>query len=133
MRHSLAEAHREIRTLAYLLYPPNLSSQGLVATLRGFIDGFRRRTGLAATTHHRRTAGRPLVRHPADRVPDRAGGAGQRASPRRRTAGEHHDHAQDPGLRVIVTDDGQGGRVARTPGRRRHRGMQARLASSAAS
>lgn len=50
MRLSLAEAHKEIRTLSYLLHPPKLSQQGLAATLRTFIDGFQRRTSLTVTT-----------------------------------------------------------------------------------
>jgi two-component system NarL family sensor kinase len=47
MRRELEEAHREIRTLSYLLHPPALAKEGLTATLRGFADGFGKRTGLA--------------------------------------------------------------------------------------
>jgi signal transduction histidine kinase len=47
MRTALAEAQREIRTLTYLLYPPQLTDQGLEATLKTFVYGFRRRTGLS--------------------------------------------------------------------------------------
>ena len=50
MRHALGEAQKEIRTLTYLLYPPKLSSQGLEMTLRSFLDGFRRRTGLSVAS-----------------------------------------------------------------------------------
>lgn len=46
MRRELEEAHREIRTLSYLLHPPALADDGLAATLRAFIDGFRARTGM---------------------------------------------------------------------------------------
>jgi signal transduction histidine kinase len=46
MRLALASAHREIRTFSYLLHPPKLEERGLEATLRAFVDGFGRRTGL---------------------------------------------------------------------------------------
>jgi PAS domain S-box-containing protein len=46
MRASLDEAQREIRTLSYLLYPPNLRDNGLAASLRHFVVGFSNRTGL---------------------------------------------------------------------------------------
>ncbi len=45
MRLELMEAHREIRTLSYLMHPPRLESDQLEATLRQFVDGFQRRTG----------------------------------------------------------------------------------------
>ncbi len=47
MREELMEAHREIRTLSYLLHPPRLAAERLEATLRKFVDGFQRRTGAA--------------------------------------------------------------------------------------
>lgn len=47
MRRELAEAQKEIRTLSYLLHPPQLARDGLSATLRSFVQGFRRRTGLS--------------------------------------------------------------------------------------
>jgi signal transduction histidine kinase len=50
MRRSLAEAHKEIRTLTYLLHPPKLEQNGLTATLRGFVEGYRRRSGLSIVT-----------------------------------------------------------------------------------
>jgi signal transduction histidine kinase len=37
---------REIRTLSYLLHPPLLDEFGLVFALRGYIQGFRKRSGL---------------------------------------------------------------------------------------
>lgn len=43
---SLAEAHREIRAFSYLLFPPNLDRDGLASTVRHFVQGFARRTGL---------------------------------------------------------------------------------------
>ena len=39
---------RELRIFSYLLHPPNLESEGLGATLKQFLDGFSRRTGLEA-------------------------------------------------------------------------------------
>jgi PAS domain S-box-containing protein len=45
MRQELKEAHREIRTLSYLLHPPQLAAERLEATLQQFVDGFERRTG----------------------------------------------------------------------------------------
>ena len=45
---SIDEAQREIRTLSFLLYPPNLERDGLALTLRDFVHGFARRAGLTA-------------------------------------------------------------------------------------
>ena len=50
MRRSLAEAHKEIRTLTYLLHPPKLEQNGLTATLRSYVEGYRRRSGLSVVT-----------------------------------------------------------------------------------
>jgi PAS domain S-box-containing protein len=47
MRSALAAAHREIRTYTYLLHPPHLQRLGLEETLRIFVEGFGRRSGLA--------------------------------------------------------------------------------------
>jgi PAS domain S-box-containing protein len=47
MRTALAAAHREIRTYTYLLHPPHLQRLGLEETLRIFVEGFGRRSGLA--------------------------------------------------------------------------------------
>lgn len=46
VRSSLDEAHREIRTLSYLLFPPDLRANGLAASLRRFVEGFSERTAL---------------------------------------------------------------------------------------
>ena len=39
----------ELRTISYLLHPPLLEELGLTLTLRGFVDGFAKRSGIAAT------------------------------------------------------------------------------------
>jgi PAS domain S-box-containing protein len=49
VRASLDEAQKEIRTLSYLLYPPHLRTNGLAASVRQFVEGFTRRTGLDGT------------------------------------------------------------------------------------
>ena len=43
---SLAEAHKEIRLLSYLLHPPYLEEDGLVKSLDRFVQGFSRRSAL---------------------------------------------------------------------------------------
>jgi len=44
---SLHEASKELRAFTYLLHPPALASDGLIITLRRYIEGFNRRTGLS--------------------------------------------------------------------------------------
>lgn len=39
----------ELRTISYLLHPPLLGELGLGRTLRGYVDGFARRSGIAVT------------------------------------------------------------------------------------
>jgi PAS domain S-box-containing protein len=39
----------ELRTISYLLHPPLLEELGLTLTLRGFVDGFAKRSGIAVT------------------------------------------------------------------------------------
>jgi PAS domain S-box-containing protein len=39
----------ELRTISYLLHPPLLEELGLGRTLRGYVDGFSRRSGIAVT------------------------------------------------------------------------------------
>jgi two-component system NarL family sensor kinase len=45
---SLEEATRELRVFTYLLHPLSLENEGLERTLRTYLDGFARRTGLDA-------------------------------------------------------------------------------------
>lgn len=49
MRGSLREAVREVRTISYLLHPQALTKSGLNGTLRRYVDGFERRTGIELT------------------------------------------------------------------------------------
>jgi len=49
MRTMLAEAHNEIRTLSLLLHPPTLDGTNIADTLRRFVAGFARRTGIRAS------------------------------------------------------------------------------------
>src|SRR5690606_1426784 len=46
MRLSLDEASKELRAFTYLLFPPALAEDGLSATLRRYVAGFERRTGV---------------------------------------------------------------------------------------
>jgi signal transduction histidine kinase len=47
INNELAEAHREIRTLSYLLNPPRQADESLTNTLGGFAQGFARRTEMS--------------------------------------------------------------------------------------
>jgi signal transduction histidine kinase len=49
MQGLIDKALREIRSLSYLLYPPNLDSGGLESSLRSFVEGFSRRSDLNIT------------------------------------------------------------------------------------
>ena len=51
MRLSLDEASKELRAFTYLLFPPALAEDGLSATLRRYIAGFERRTGVRVSIH----------------------------------------------------------------------------------
>jgi two-component system NarL family sensor kinase len=48
---SLEEATRELRVFTYLLHPLALENDGLERTLRTYLDGFARRTGLKSEMH----------------------------------------------------------------------------------
>lgn len=48
--HSLAyEALQEVRSLSYLLHPPELEHLGLVGAIQSYAEGFSRRSGIAVT------------------------------------------------------------------------------------
>ena len=128
--HSLSEAQREIRALAYLLFPPKLSGEGLVETLRSFTEGYRRRSTLSLTTN---------TRGPLDDLPTEVQLAVLRVV--QEALGNAHRHAgarrvaidvvlEKAGLHLTVVDDGKappnpGESVATGVG---IRGMQARFA-----
>lgn len=130
IHHSLTEAHREIRTLSYLLYPPKLSSEGLVETLRHFTEGFRRRSSLAVTT---------TTRGPLDGLPSDVQVAVLRVVQEALGNAQHHANARSVaieivlekgGLRLTVIDDGAAAPTAgkAVPSGVGIRGMQARFA-----
>ncbi len=48
IENSLSEASRELRTLTYLLHPPFLEANGLRETVRRYVEGFGKRTGVTA-------------------------------------------------------------------------------------
>jgi PAS domain S-box-containing protein len=52
---SLEEATKELRAFTYLLYPPDLQSEGLSATLGRYVEGFGKRTGLKITVQSSRS------------------------------------------------------------------------------
>ena len=43
------ESTNELRTISYLLHPPLLEELGLSRTLRGYVEGFSKRSGIAVT------------------------------------------------------------------------------------
>lgn len=43
----LADCIKEVRTLSYLLYPPMLEERGLKSAIDWYLDGFRKRSGIA--------------------------------------------------------------------------------------
>ena len=42
---------REIRTVSYLLHPPSLEREGLLRTLRSYLEGFAKQQGIAIDIH----------------------------------------------------------------------------------
>ncbi|MCR5878927.1 PAS domain-containing protein [Phenylobacterium sp. J367] len=46
LTRSLQEAHREIRTLSYLIHPPGLEHEGVDTLIHRFAEGFARRSGI---------------------------------------------------------------------------------------
>ncbi len=49
---------REVRTLSYVIHPPTLDRVGLIPTLRWYIDGFNRRSGIDVELHAEDNIGR---------------------------------------------------------------------------
>lgn len=116
MRVELMEAHREIRTLSYLMHPPRLQADLLEETLRQFVAGFQRRTGAKVELSF---AG------DIDAMPYRV----QRAIFRvvQEALANAHKHADakrvsvglargEDGLRVEIADDGRTPQLPMVPG-----------------
>jgi signal transduction histidine kinase len=110
---SLAEAQREIRAFSYLLFPPSLDQDGLASTVRHFVEGFGRRTGLTLTYKIDDAADgtAPPVQHTVLRIVQE-------------TLTNVHRHAQatrvslriqvdGPSLKLRITDNGRGLAVTR--------------------
>ena len=109
---AVGEAQKEIRLLSFLLHPPNLERDGLVAGLRAFVSGFSRRSGLKCTLEVRGDVeGLDLeMEHSMFRVAQEA-------------LINVHRHAEASGaavtlardrrnLSLIVSDDGRGAKVS---------------------
>jgi two-component system NarL family sensor kinase len=106
MANELDEALREVRTLSYLLHPPTLAKEGLKKTLRGFVRGFARRTGLSITLSVRGAV--DSLPAPAQRalfrVTQEAIANAHRHSPARRISIDLRRGRA--GVRLTVNDDG---------------------------
>ena len=81
---SLEEATKELRAFTYLLHPPDLQKEGLSATLRRYVEGFGRRTGLKITVRSCRSRRPTIVTASANAAPHCSGSIDQRVSPRLR-------------------------------------------------
>ena len=116
MRDELMEAHRQIRTLSYLLHPPRLEAERLTGTLRQYVEGFQRRTGAKVELN---------LEGAIDEMPYRV----QRAIFRvlQEAMANAHKHASArlisvavcrdaEGLRLRVTDDGRNPVLLIVPG-----------------
>jgi signal transduction histidine kinase len=53
-----SESQKEIRALSYLLHPPELDLLGLVGALRGYLQGYEKRTGIRAILDVKKDIGR---------------------------------------------------------------------------
>jgi signal transduction histidine kinase len=47
VEEALQQSIREVRTVSYLLHPPLLDEMGLAPALRGYVDGYMERSGIA--------------------------------------------------------------------------------------
>jgi signal transduction histidine kinase len=129
MGHALDEANREIRTLTYLLHPPELDELGPEMALRRFIDGFSKRSRLKVVMELRGdlSAAPPPIAKAVYRIVQEA-----------LTNVHRHSHAGNVlvrlrlgrfGLRLTIADNGGGeGLTARiSPTGVGIRGMEARM------
>jgi signal transduction histidine kinase len=129
MGHALDEANREIRTLTYLLHPPELDELGPEVALRRFVDGFSRRSrlGVVMELQGDLSAAPPPIAKAVYRIVQEA-----------LTNVHRHSHAarvvvrlrlSGRGLRLTIADNGGGGEVtARIPATGVGiRGMEARV------
>ena len=105
---SLNEAVKETRVLSYLLKPRGLARDGLASTVRQFLEGFARRTGLQVTLEADAAVDRapaPL-QHAALRIIQEALlNANRHAQARRVSVELAVDGAQ---LVISIADDGRG-------------------------
>jgi signal transduction histidine kinase len=105
---SLNEAVKETRVLSYLMKPRGLARDGLASTVRQFLEGFARRTGLQVTLEADAAVDRapaPL-QHAALRIIQEAlMNANRHAQARRVSVELAVDDAQ---LTMSIADDGRG-------------------------
>lgn len=133
---SLEEASRELRTFTYLLHPPELARDGLVSTLRRYIEGFSRRTGLGVALRSDGGADKlpQALQHSLMRIVQEClANVHRHASASRATV---HLRRVGDRLHLVVTDDGRGlpsergtshGKVETLPAGVGIAGMSARL------
>ena len=105
---SVSEAVKETRVLSYLMHPHSLARNGLSATVRQFLEGFRQRTGLeAALKLDGAVDGAPApVQHAALRIIQEALSNAYRHARARRVSVEVS--ADGRLLTVSISDDGRG-------------------------
>ena len=102
------DAITQIRTLSYLLHPPMIDQAGLLTTLRWYIDGFERRSGittkldvpddLSGVSHDVETSVFRIVQESLTNIQRHAGSATASVS-----MGRHHDR-----LFIEIMDHGRG-------------------------
>ena len=105
---SLNEAVKETRVLSYLMKPRDVSRDGLSRTVRQFLDGFAKRTGLEVTLQAKPGVDRmpPPLQNAALRIIQEAlMNAHRHAQARRVSVDLTFDGAE---LTVSVSDDGHG-------------------------
>jgi len=105
---SLEEAIKELRAFTYLLYPPDLETEGLSATLGRYVEGFGRRTGLKITIKSCRNVDQlslPLQQTLLRIVQEALTNVHRHASATRVFV---NFRCVDKRLRLVISDDGQG-------------------------